>query len=219
MRIEHRVREKHFNADGLSKKTEFYGGREKSDQSKPAVAVGFGFPRRDTNDSLKTVPRLDKDGTELPAEEQLNCLEKAEDRAQISILRPGELVEPKNFRVLPQEIEKNEQSPESEEPLAETESAAHVMIIRDLAISFPPVVRDEEVVEEPITPTIKMITPGNPNADEEISKFAKATKLINAATYSLSDLQRAQSTDLGTLALLKLVQSRPREVARAALGS
>ena len=31
MRIEHRVREKHFNADGLSKKTEFYEEREKYD--------------------------------------------------------------------------------------------------------------------------------------------------------------------------------------------
>ncbi len=43
MRIEHRVRDKHLNVDGVSKKTEFYEGREKSDLNRPAVAVGFGF--------------------------------------------------------------------------------------------------------------------------------------------------------------------------------
>ncbi len=73
MRIEHRVREKHFNADGLSKKTEFYAGRGKSDQNKPAVAVGFGFLEQETYDSLETTPWLDKDGRVLPQQEKTDC--------------------------------------------------------------------------------------------------------------------------------------------------
>ncbi len=56
-----------------------------------------------------------------------------------------------------------------------------------------------------------MITPGNLNADERANEFAKAMRLISAATYSLSDLQRAQRTDLVPLALLKLVQSPDSE--------
>ncbi len=50
-------------------------------------------------------------------------------------------------------------------------------------------------MEEPIVQDINMIKPGNPNADEQTSVFVKAMKFINAATYSLSDLQRAQRTD------------------------
>ena len=62
MRKELRVREKHFNADGLSSKTEFYEGREKSELNKPAVAAGFGFLEQEVHDSLETVPWLGKDG-------------------------------------------------------------------------------------------------------------------------------------------------------------
>ncbi len=36
----------------------------------------------------------------------------------------------------------------------------------------------------------------------------KAVKLINAATYTLNDLNRAQRTDLVTLALRRLVEAR-----------
>ncbi len=43
MRIEHRLREKHFNADELSKKTDFFEEREEYDRSKLAVASGFSF--------------------------------------------------------------------------------------------------------------------------------------------------------------------------------
>ena len=78
---------------------------------------------------------------------------------------------------------------------------------RNQAPSFPAVVRDEEIVVEPEVQAIKMITPDNPNADEQVTDFAKAMKLIGAAAYSLSDLQRAQRTDLVSLAILKLVQS------------
>ena len=51
----------------------------------------------------------------------------------------------------------------------------------------------------------------DPNDDERVDEFAKAMKLINAATYSLSDLQRAQGTDLVTLVLLELIQSPDSE--------
>ncbi len=43
MRIEHRLRDKHHNADALSKKTEFYENREEYDRTKPQVVPGFGF--------------------------------------------------------------------------------------------------------------------------------------------------------------------------------
>ncbi len=43
MLIEHRFRDKHHNADALSKKTEFYENREEYDRTKPDIAPGFGF--------------------------------------------------------------------------------------------------------------------------------------------------------------------------------
>ncbi len=43
MRIEHRLTDKHFNADGLSKKTEFYESREEYDKTRPEVSPGFAF--------------------------------------------------------------------------------------------------------------------------------------------------------------------------------
>ena len=43
MRIEHRLRDEHFNADGLSNKTEFYESREEYDKNRPDVTPGFAF--------------------------------------------------------------------------------------------------------------------------------------------------------------------------------
>ncbi len=65
MRIEHRLRDKHHNADALSKKTEFYENREEYDRTKPAVAPGFAFLSQECYDQLDTVPWLDKDGREV----------------------------------------------------------------------------------------------------------------------------------------------------------
>ena len=95
MRIEHRVREKHFNADGLSKKTEFYEGRGRSDQNNPAVAVGFGFLEQEACDSLGTVSWLDKDGRELPGQEKADSV--ATEEVRVSIIRPEDFVKPEVF--------------------------------------------------------------------------------------------------------------------------
>ena len=68
MRLVHRLREKHFNADGLSKKTESYEEKEKYDETKPSVAPGFGFGDQASYDVVATV--LDKVGCEKPEEAQ-----------------------------------------------------------------------------------------------------------------------------------------------------
>ena len=216
--VSNRVREKHFNADGLSKRTEFYESRERSDQKKPAVAVGFGFLEQDIYNSLGTVPWLDKDGRELPEQEEAGCA--AREEVRISILRPDEVVKPEVFPVEPREVHETESLVEHrEECLNPSECMALALIVKDSAPNIPPVVRDENLVIEPQFQSIKMITPGNLNADEQINEFAKAMRLISAATYSLSDLQRALRTDLITLVLLKLVQSPDSENYRDDLGS
>ncbi len=84
MRIEPRVWEKHFNAEGLSKKSEFYEGRENSDQNKPAVAAGFGFIRQDAYDSLENVPWFDRNGEELHEQEKLDCIETGEAKLRLA---------------------------------------------------------------------------------------------------------------------------------------
>ncbi len=93
---------------------------------------------------------------------------------------------------MPGEVVKDEQLLETEEPQTQSDCTALALITRDSAPIIPPLETDEEVMEEPIVRTIKKSTPGNPNADEEISEFMKAMKLLSAASYSLSDLQRAQ---------------------------
>ena len=59
---------KHFNADGLSKKTEFYEEKEEYDRNQP----GFSFLSQETYDQLETVPWLNKDGNEIPEGEKMN---------------------------------------------------------------------------------------------------------------------------------------------------
>ncbi len=75
MRIEHRLRNKHFNADGISKKTEFYEEGEKYDRNKAAVSPGFSFISQEAHDPLETVPWLNKEGNEIPDEEKMNKTE------------------------------------------------------------------------------------------------------------------------------------------------
>ncbi len=65
IRIEHRLGDKHFNADGLSKKTKFYESREEYERNRPDVTPGFAFVDQTYYDQLQTVPWLDKDGREV----------------------------------------------------------------------------------------------------------------------------------------------------------
>ncbi len=65
------------------------------------------------------------------------------------------------------------------------------------------VIRDDEpVIESRVTHIVKF-SPGYANAAEQegAEDMVKAVRLVNAATYSVADLKRAQQTGLVTLAL------------------
>ena len=74
MIIEHRTRDKHQNADSLSKKTEFYERQEQREADRPEIKDGFSFMDKETYDSLPLTRWLDKSGKpiedhpELPKE-------------------------------------------------------------------------------------------------------------------------------------------------------
>ena len=83
MIIEHRTRDKHQNADSLSKKTEFYERQEQREADRPEIKDGFSFMDKETYDSLPLTRWLDKSGKpiedhpELPKETtKKNNLEK-----------------------------------------------------------------------------------------------------------------------------------------------
>ena len=62
MIIEHRTRDKHQNADSLSKKTEFYERQEQREADIPEIKDGFSFMDKETYDSLPLTRWLDKSG-------------------------------------------------------------------------------------------------------------------------------------------------------------
>ena len=74
MIIGHRTRDKHQNADSLSKKTEFYERQEQREANRPEIKEGFSFMDKETFDSLPLTRWLDKsrkpiqDHPELPEE-------------------------------------------------------------------------------------------------------------------------------------------------------
>ena len=74
MIIEHRTRDKHQNADSLSKKTELYERLEQREADRPEIKDGFSFMDKETYDSLPLTIWLDKSGKpiedypELPKE-------------------------------------------------------------------------------------------------------------------------------------------------------
>ena len=76
MIIEHRTRDKHQNADSLSKKTEFSESQEQREADRPEIKNGFSFMDKETYDSLPLSRWLDKSGKpldyhpELPAEHE-----------------------------------------------------------------------------------------------------------------------------------------------------
>ena len=62
MIIGHRTRDKHQNADSLSKKTEFYERQEQREADRPEIKDGFSFMDKETYDSLPLTRWLDKSG-------------------------------------------------------------------------------------------------------------------------------------------------------------
>ena len=82
MIIEHRMRDKHQNADNLSKKTEFYERLEQKQANQAEIKEGFSFLDKETYEALPLTRWLDKSGHPIPGHPELP-VEKA---AEIKIL-------------------------------------------------------------------------------------------------------------------------------------
>ena len=82
MIIEHRMRDKHQNADSLSKKTEFYERLEQKQANQAEIKQGFSFLDKETYEALPLTRWLDKSGHQIPGHPELP-VEKA---AKIKIL-------------------------------------------------------------------------------------------------------------------------------------
>ena len=88
MIIEHRTRDKHQNADSLSKKTEFYERLEEKQANQAEVKDGFSFLDKETYDKLSHTRWLDKSGHPIPGHPEL----PVETAAEMKVLARGEPV-------------------------------------------------------------------------------------------------------------------------------
>ena len=66
--IEHRMRDKHQNADSLSKKTEFYERLEQKQASQAEIKEGFSFLDKEIYEALPLTRWLDKSGHPIPGQ-------------------------------------------------------------------------------------------------------------------------------------------------------
>ena len=82
MIIEHRMRDKHQNADSLSNKTEFYERLEQKQANQAEIKEGFSFLDKEIYETLPLTRWLDKSGHPIPGHPELP-VEKA---AKIKIL-------------------------------------------------------------------------------------------------------------------------------------
>ena len=82
MIIEHRMRDKHQNADSLGNKTEFYERLEQKQANQVEIKEGFSFLDKETYEALPLTRWLDKSGHPIPGHPELP-VEKA---AEIKIL-------------------------------------------------------------------------------------------------------------------------------------
>ena len=80
--IEHRVRDKHQNADSLSKKTELYEKLQQKQANQAEIKEGLSFLDKETYEELPLTRWLDKSGHPIPGHPELP-VEKA---AEIKIL-------------------------------------------------------------------------------------------------------------------------------------
>ena len=81
MIIEHRMRDKHQNADSLSKKTEFYEIYERLEQkqaNQAEIKEGFSFLDKETYEALPSTRWLDKSGHPIPGHPELPVKKAAE---------------------------------------------------------------------------------------------------------------------------------------------
>ena len=80
--IEHRTRDKHQNADRLTKKTEFYERLEEKQANQAEIKDGFSFLVKETYDKLSLTRWLDKSGHPIPGHPEL----PVETAAEIKLL-------------------------------------------------------------------------------------------------------------------------------------
>ena len=71
MIIDHRTRDKHQNADSLSKKKEFNERQEEREADRPEIKDGFSFMDKETHDSLPLTRWLDKSGKPIEVHPEL----------------------------------------------------------------------------------------------------------------------------------------------------
>ena len=88
MILEHRTRDKHQNADSLSKKTEFYERLEEKQANQSEIKDGFSFLDKETYDKLPLTKWLGKSGHLIPGHPDL----PVETAAEIKLLARGEPV-------------------------------------------------------------------------------------------------------------------------------
>ena len=106
MIIEHRMRDKHQNADSLSKKTEFYERLEQKQASQAEIKEGFSFLDKETYEALPLMRWLDKSGHPIPGHPELPVEKAAEikilskrDPVPLDLLLRSNLVEQKLSRM------------------------------------------------------------------------------------------------------------------------
>ena len=78
MIIEHRMCDKHENADNLSKKTEFYERLEQRQANQAEIKEVFSFLDKETEEALPLTRRLDKPGHPIPGHPELPVEKEAE---------------------------------------------------------------------------------------------------------------------------------------------
>ena len=78
MIIEHRMRDKHQNADSLRKKTEFYERLEQKQANQAEIKEGFSFLDKEIYEALPLARWLDKSGHPIPGHPELPVEKAAE---------------------------------------------------------------------------------------------------------------------------------------------
>ena len=88
MIIEHRMRDKHLNADSLREKTEFYERLEQKQADQAEIKEGFSFLDKGIYEALPSPRWLDKSGHPIPGHPEL----PVEQAAEIKILLKKDLM-------------------------------------------------------------------------------------------------------------------------------
>ena len=88
MIIEHRMRDKHQNADSLSKKTEFYERLEQKQANQAEIKEGFSFLNKETYKAFPLLRWLDKSKHPIPGHPELSVEKAAEIKKILSKREP-----------------------------------------------------------------------------------------------------------------------------------